>query len=69
MKYITTALALALGLIVWHNRCEAGFCFDMECMSSSICGGSSCVCIKRGTELMGYCASLNAVPEGYTVAP
>jgi hypothetical protein len=69
MKLIIAALAFALGLIVWHNRCEAGLCFDAECASSAFCGGSGCVCIKRPMDLTGYCADVSAVPAGYEVAP
>lgn len=51
------ALGLSgLALVAWENRCQAGFCFDVKCMSSSICG-QGCVCLKRGTEPMGECYS------------
>lgn len=50
------------------TKAECAMCFDMQCMNSSICGGSGCFCFKRGMDLWGSCASINAQPPGSYIA-
>lgn len=69
MEALTNEPEARRSLLDPKTKATCALCFDTECMDSSICGGSGCVCIKRGMELMGFCASLNAIPPGYEVAP
>jgi hypothetical protein len=56
-------------LPVTRAATPAALCFDTPCMSSSFCGGQGCVCIKRPLDVQGYCASIDAKPEGAVVLP
>ena len=56
---LAAVLLLAGGLVLGNPKpCYAGLCFDVRCLNSSICG-LGCVCLKRGTEPMGHCYSID----------
>lgn len=46
-------------ILVEEDPKPCALCFDMQCMNSSICGGSGCVCFKKGMDLWGYCGSID----------
>lgn len=63
MKKVLLAVAVLGALFLTPNRAkinqaECAWCYSGDCINNSICG-SGCVCIKRGFETFGYCASIN----------
>jgi hypothetical protein len=56
--YIIILIAAVIGIFIYASNGNCAFCFDSECYSSSSCG-SGCICIKRGMDMTGYCASIN----------
>lgn len=54
-------ILLILGFVVMPitltpKKAECRLCYSGGCISNSICG--DCVCIKSGTDVFGYCASI-----------
>lgn len=45
-------------VLVDYEPEPCALCFDMECYNSSMCGGSGCVCFKKGMDLSGFCGSI-----------
>ena len=51
---IATA-AVIFSLIGAEKKAYCATCFTFTCYNTSGCGGTSCVCMKRGMDLAGEC--------------
>jgi hypothetical protein len=61
-KLLALTLALSAGIGYWTyapQPAHCTYCSTLPCYNHGMCGGGGCVCIKRGLDLEGYCASLN----------
>lgn len=59
--FSTVAVGMVLGgyALLRPTTAECAFCNTFTCYSSSMCGGSECVCVKSGMNMQGSCASFN----------
>jgi hypothetical protein len=55
---IVFAAAFAIGNYAAPPKAKCAWCYSGTCYDSSICG-SGCVCVKRGLDLSGECASFD----------
>lgn len=64
---ICIAVIVALtASVLWANRAECAWCYDVPCYSGSMCGGG-CHCVKFGSDPTGICVSVDLVPPGGVV--
>ena len=62
-KMFVIALGAAIGaLLALATPAQCAWCSTLPCLSSATCGGK-CVCVKRGLDLDGFCASVNVQGE------
>ena len=74
-KKVIVALALlgaGIAMLGQPKNCLSAFCPDIKCLNNTECG-PGCVCLKRGMDASGECASIDAVPQlveaGYRAVP